>query len=117
MKAFREIVWAVALASASNVVVGCAPRAEMRAAAPPRTYVEVAAAMPGEAVTASDPVGGDALPPAAAALLDVERGSELVAARRLREHVPSALSFHCVSGEESLACAARPVTTTEGESQ
>ena len=96
-------------------LAGCAPHAELRATAPLRTNVEIAAAMPAD--TAAEP-DTDGFSPTGAALFDVDRARELVAARRLRENVPSALSFRCVSGEESLGCAARPVTTvTEGESQ
>lgn len=35
----------------------------------------------------------------------------------LREHVPAALPFHCVSGDESLGCAARPATPARGDDQ
>ena len=65
----------------------------------------------------AESVGIDQLPAEDVALLEPAHAHEFAESFSLSQHVPSALSFHCVSGEESLGCAAKPATPPVDETK
>jgi hypothetical protein len=103
-------------ASAPSIVE--APRVAESPATVTVTSAQIVAHVEQEAAPApAESIGIDQLPTEDVALLEPAHAHEFAESFSLSQHVPSALSFHCVSGEESLGCAAKPATPPVDETK